>query len=129
MPCSIHPPGPASQRVGLVLERVCSTLLGLEERLNALDRAAGDGDCGTTHSRAARGESAVGPQGMARHLETGIRAFAEPRQFPKRLNCSLGDPSFDLVKWGDSENARLHKEVLFFGGGRHTRSEGHITFQ
>lgn len=46
--------GSASQRVGLVLERVCSTLLGLEERLNALDRAAGDGDCGTTHSRAAR---------------------------------------------------------------------------
>uniref|UniRef100_G3TIM3 Triokinase/FMN cyclase n=1 Tax=Loxodonta africana TaxID=9785 RepID=G3TIM3_LOXAF len=46
--------GLASKLTVLVLERVCSTLLGLEERLNALDRAAGDGDCGTTHSRAAR---------------------------------------------------------------------------
>ncbi|XP_016055972.1 PREDICTED: triokinase/FMN cyclase isoform X1 [Miniopterus natalensis] len=46
--------GSASKRTALVLERVCSTLLGLEEHLNALDRAAGDGDCGTTHSRAAR---------------------------------------------------------------------------
>uniref|UniRef100_A0A2R8ZW50 Triokinase/FMN cyclase n=1 Tax=Pan paniscus TaxID=9597 RepID=A0A2R8ZW50_PANPA len=46
--------GSASKRMALVLERVCSTLLGLEEHLNALDRAAGDGDCGTTHSRAAR---------------------------------------------------------------------------
>lgn len=42
------------KRVVLVMERVCTTLLGLEEHLNALDRAAGDGDCGTTHSRAAR---------------------------------------------------------------------------
>ncbi|XP_037373618.1 triokinase/FMN cyclase [Talpa occidentalis] len=46
--------GSASERVVPVLERVCTTLLGLEEQLNALDRAAGDGDCGTTHSRAAR---------------------------------------------------------------------------
>ncbi|XP_034501894.1 triokinase/FMN cyclase isoform X2 [Ailuropoda melanoleuca] len=46
--------GLTSKRVALVLERVCATLLGLEEHLNALDRAAGDGDCGTTHSRAAR---------------------------------------------------------------------------
>ncbi|XP_073203021.1 triokinase/FMN cyclase isoform X5 [Lepidochelys kempii] len=45
---------PASQRVQLVLERVCSTLLGLQEELNELDRAAGDGDCGSTHARAAR---------------------------------------------------------------------------
>ncbi|KAB1272442.1 Triokinase/FMN cyclase [Camelus dromedarius] len=43
-----------SKQMVLVLERVCTTLLGLEEHLNALDRAAGDGDCGTTHSRAAR---------------------------------------------------------------------------
>lgn len=48
-------PGLASGQTVLVLERVCATLLGLEEHLNALDRAAGDGDCGTTHSRAARG--------------------------------------------------------------------------
>lgn len=46
--------GVASKKMGLVLERVCTTLLGLEDHLNALDRAAGDGDCGTTHSRAAR---------------------------------------------------------------------------
>ncbi|TFK02333.1 beta-secretase 2 [Platysternon megacephalum] len=46
---------PASQRVRLVLEQVCSTLLGLQEELNELDRAAGDGDCGSTHARAARG--------------------------------------------------------------------------
>ncbi|KAG6924784.1 triokinase and FMN cyclase, partial [Chelydra serpentina] len=45
---------PASQQVRLVLERVCSTLLGLQEELNELDRAAGDGDCGSTHARAAR---------------------------------------------------------------------------
>nr|XP_006110355.1 triokinase/FMN cyclase isoform X2 [Pelodiscus sinensis] len=45
---------PASKRGRLVLERVCSTLLGLQEELNELDRAAGDGDCGSTHARAAR---------------------------------------------------------------------------
>ncbi|KAM4845523.1 LOW QUALITY PROTEIN: triokinase/FMN cyclase [Thomomys bottae] len=44
----------ASKQMELVLERVCTTLLSLEEHLNALDRAAGDGDCGTTHSRAAK---------------------------------------------------------------------------
>ncbi|KAK2508543.1 hypothetical protein MC885_016072 [Smutsia gigantea] len=36
--------GSASKCMVLVLERVCATLLGLEEHLNALDRAAGDGD-------------------------------------------------------------------------------------
>nr|KAF6468228.1 triokinase and FMN cyclase [Rousettus aegyptiacus] len=46
--------GVASKKVVLVLERVCSTLLGMEDHLNALDRAAGDGDCGITHSRAAK---------------------------------------------------------------------------
>lgn len=46
--------GLGSKQMVLVLERVCTSLLGLEEHLNALDRAAGDGDCGTTHSRAAR---------------------------------------------------------------------------
>lgn len=52
-----------------MLERVCSTLLGLEEHLNALDRAAGDGDCGTTHSRAARGRCR-GPSGVREGLGT-----------------------------------------------------------
>ncbi|MBZ3875960.1 Triokinase/FMN cyclase [Sciurus carolinensis] len=46
--------GVASKQMVLVLERVCTTLLDLEEHLNALDRAAGDGDCGSTHSSAAR---------------------------------------------------------------------------
>ncbi|XP_061262535.1 triokinase/FMN cyclase isoform X2 [Bos javanicus] len=53
-PDSTTAAGEASKQMVLVLEWVCTTLLGLEERLNALDRAAGDGDCGTTHSRAAR---------------------------------------------------------------------------
>ncbi|XP_025911219.1 triokinase/FMN cyclase isoform X3 [Apteryx rowi] len=47
--------GPGGQRAQLVLERVCSTLLALEDELDELDRAAGDGDCGHTHARAARG--------------------------------------------------------------------------
>ncbi|KFO80490.1 Bifunctional ATP-dependent dihydroxyacetone kinase/FAD-AMP lyase (cyclizing), partial [Cuculus canorus] len=46
--------GPSAARVQLVLERVCSTLLEMQEKLNELDRAAGDGDCGHTHARAAR---------------------------------------------------------------------------
>ncbi|XP_021491728.1 triokinase/FMN cyclase [Meriones unguiculatus] len=46
--------GVAPKQMMLVLERVCTTLTGLEKHLNALDRAAGDGDCGTTHSRAAK---------------------------------------------------------------------------
>ncbi|XP_036621519.1 triokinase/FMN cyclase [Trichosurus vulpecula] len=46
--------GAGSQKATVILQQVCATLLGLEEHLNALDRAAGDGDCGTTHSRAAR---------------------------------------------------------------------------
>ncbi|XP_012863269.2 triokinase/FMN cyclase [Echinops telfairi] len=53
IPDSTAARGSTSKRMVPVLERVCSTLLGLEEHLNALDRAAGDGDCGTTHSRAA----------------------------------------------------------------------------
>ncbi|KAM8807132.1 triokinase/FMN cyclase [Eudromia elegans] len=46
--------GPGGQRAQLVLERVCRTLLAMEDKLNELDRAAGDGDCGHTHARAAR---------------------------------------------------------------------------
>ncbi|KAI2662864.1 Triokinase/FMN cyclase [Labeo rohita] len=33
-----------------VLESVCKILLQRQEELNALDRAAGDGDCGSTHA-------------------------------------------------------------------------------
>lgn len=47
-----------------MLERVCTTLIRLEEHLNALDRAAGDGDCGITHSRAAKGWPLWDAQGL-----------------------------------------------------------------
>lgn len=47
--------GPGVVRVQRVLERVCSTLLDMQDRLNELDRGAGDGDCGHTHARAAQG--------------------------------------------------------------------------
>ncbi|KAM6256343.1 triokinase/FMN cyclase [Spheniscus humboldti] len=46
--------GPDAAWVQLVLERVCSTLLDMQEKLNELDRAAGDGDCGHTHAQAAQ---------------------------------------------------------------------------
>ncbi|XP_060119264.1 triokinase/FMN cyclase [Heteronotia binoei] len=45
---------PASPQMRLVLETVCNTLLNLQDKLNELDRAAGDGDCGSTHARAAK---------------------------------------------------------------------------
>uniref|UniRef100_A0A674PCD0 Triokinase/FMN cyclase n=1 Tax=Takifugu rubripes TaxID=31033 RepID=A0A674PCD0_TAKRU len=47
-------PGPLSPVMHNVLVRVCSTLLEKQEELNSLDRAAGDGDCGNTHSQAAK---------------------------------------------------------------------------
>ncbi|NXL69300.1 TKFC cyclase, partial [Leptocoma aspasia] len=46
--------GPGTARVERVLQRVCSTLLGMQDKLNELDREAGDGDCGHTHARAAQ---------------------------------------------------------------------------
>ncbi|NWV10063.1 TKFC cyclase, partial [Ptilonorhynchus violaceus] len=46
--------GPGTARVQRVLERVCSTLLAIQDKLNELDREAGDGDCGHTHARAAQ---------------------------------------------------------------------------
>uniref|UniRef100_A0A8C3U4J0 Triokinase/FMN cyclase n=1 Tax=Catharus ustulatus TaxID=91951 RepID=A0A8C3U4J0_CATUS len=45
---------PGTARVQRVLQRVCSTLLDMQDRLNELDRGAGDGDCGHTHARAAQ---------------------------------------------------------------------------
>ncbi|XP_061664077.1 triokinase/FMN cyclase isoform X2 [Syngnathoides biaculeatus] len=48
------PEGPRSPVMRKALERVCSTLLDHQEKLNALDRASGDGDCGNTHAQAAR---------------------------------------------------------------------------
>ncbi|NWI07675.1 TKFC cyclase, partial [Tichodroma muraria] len=46
--------GPGTAQVQRVLERVCSTLLDMQDKLNELDRGAGDGDCGHTHARAAQ---------------------------------------------------------------------------
>ncbi|NWI92220.1 TKFC cyclase, partial [Pitta sordida] len=46
--------GPGAVWVEPVLERVCSTLLEIQDKLNQLDREAGDGDCGHTHARAAQ---------------------------------------------------------------------------
>ncbi|XP_072543745.1 triokinase/FMN cyclase isoform X2 [Salminus brasiliensis] len=45
--------GPLTLVVQTVLESVCKILLQRQEELNALDRAAGDGDCGSTHALAA----------------------------------------------------------------------------
>uniref|UniRef100_A0A3B1JVM4 Triokinase/FMN cyclase n=1 Tax=Astyanax mexicanus TaxID=7994 RepID=A0A3B1JVM4_ASTMX len=45
--------GPLSLVIRPVLESVCKVLLQRQEELNALDRAAGDGDCGSTHALAA----------------------------------------------------------------------------
>ncbi|XP_077144119.1 triokinase/FMN cyclase [Ranitomeya variabilis] len=60
-PCAPESPQPKEalpdavsvQIYSRVLGCVCSSLLSLEEELNDLDRAAGDGDCGSTHARAA----------------------------------------------------------------------------
>ncbi|XP_002195836.5 triokinase/FMN cyclase [Taeniopygia guttata] len=46
--------GPSTARVERVLQRVCSTLLDMRDKLNELDRGAGDGDCGHTHAQAAQ---------------------------------------------------------------------------
>lgn len=35
----------------------CKEIIAQEAKLNELDRAGGDGDCGTTHSRGANGRS------------------------------------------------------------------------
>nr|XP_003465928.3 triokinase/FMN cyclase isoform X2 [Cavia porcellus] len=80
----------ASKQAAHVLERVCSALLDLEEHLNALDRAAGDGDCGTTHSRAARA--------IQEWLEQG-----PPPASPARLLSSLS--MLLLEKMGGSSGA------------------------
>ncbi|XP_078536754.1 triokinase/FMN cyclase [Lissotriton helveticus] len=52
---ALHSVGvPLSLTMRRILEQVCSTLFSLEDQLNELDRAAGDGDCGSTHTRAAQ---------------------------------------------------------------------------
>lgn len=82
--------GVASKQMTLVLDRVCTTLIGLEEHLNALDRAAGDGDCGSTHSRAAK---AI--QGWLKEGPT----LASPAQVLSKLSVLL------LEKMGGSSGA------------------------
>ncbi|NP_001070098.1 triokinase/FMN cyclase [Danio rerio] len=42
--------GALSSVIRLVLEAICKILLQRQEELNALDRAAGDGGCGSTHA-------------------------------------------------------------------------------
>ncbi|NXE67125.1 TKFC cyclase, partial [Calcarius ornatus] len=63
VPAPIEPPRKAEDETGTglsvarverVLQRVCSTLLDMKEKLNELDRGAGDGDCGHTHAQAAQ---------------------------------------------------------------------------
>lgn len=49
-----HTQGPLSPILGRVLDQVCSELLQIQDELNRLDRASGDGDCGNTHAQAAR---------------------------------------------------------------------------
>ncbi|KAM9718362.1 LOW QUALITY PROTEIN: triokinase/FMN cyclase [Menidia menidia] len=51
---STYPEGPLSPLMHKVLVKVCSTLLERQEELNSLDRACGDGDCGNTHTQAAK---------------------------------------------------------------------------
>lgn len=51
------PLGPFTFVVRPILEGICKTLLQRREELNALDRAAGDGDCGSTHALAANGKT------------------------------------------------------------------------
>uniref|UniRef100_A0A8C8A5K6 Triokinase/FMN cyclase n=1 Tax=Otus sunia TaxID=257818 RepID=A0A8C8A5K6_9STRI len=70
--------GPAAARVQRVLERVCSTLLDMQDELNQLDREAGDGDCGHTHARAARA------------IQEWVRAGPPPAA-PAQLLSALAD--------------------------------------
>ncbi|XP_053549514.1 triokinase/FMN cyclase [Bombina bombina] len=53
-PEDLEPDAAAVQLYSNVLSHVCRTVLAMQEELNELDRAAGDGDCGSTHARAAR---------------------------------------------------------------------------
>ncbi|KAK7803031.1 hypothetical protein U0070_010591 [Myodes glareolus] len=82
--------GGGAKQMTLVLERVCTTLIGLEEHLNALDRAAGDGDCGITHSRAAKAIQGWVKEGPA---------LASPAQVLSKLSVLL------LEKMGGSSGA------------------------
>lgn len=62
------------------LEGICKTLLENEQRLNELDRAAGDGDCGSTLSR--------GAKAIREHLGTKESTLL-PLDDPKELALAL----------------------------------------
>ncbi|XP_053139659.1 triokinase/FMN cyclase isoform X2 [Hemicordylus capensis] len=79
-----------SPQMRLVLDSVCNTLLSLQEKLNDLDRAAGDGDCGSTHARAARA------------IQEWLTATPAPVD-PSKLLCVLA--KLLLEKMGGSSGA------------------------
>ncbi|KAL9850997.1 triokinase/FMN cyclase [Geothlypis trichas] len=70
--------GLSTARVERVLQRVCSTLLDMKEKLNELDRGAGDGDCGHTHAQAAQA------------IQEWMRS-RQPPAAPAQLLSSLAD--------------------------------------
>ncbi|NWV41936.1 TKFC cyclase, partial [Grantiella picta] len=76
--------GPGTARVQRVLMRVCSTLLGMQDKLNELDRGAGDGDCGHTHARAAQA------------IQEWMRSRPPPAA-PAQLLSSLADVLLELM--------------------------------
>ncbi|XP_078673643.1 triokinase/FMN cyclase-like [Branchiostoma floridae x Branchiostoma belcheri] len=47
-------PTDQAQVLEKVVQRVCDRMIDCEEQLNSLDRASGDGDCGTTMARGAK---------------------------------------------------------------------------
>lgn len=100
--------GPGTKRVQLVLERVCSTLLGLQDKLNELDRAAGDGDCGHTHARAARA------------IQEWVRARPPPAA-PAQLLSALAD--LLLEKMGGSSGVLYGLFLTAAARPLHNRSD------
>ncbi|XP_033013154.1 triokinase/FMN cyclase isoform X1 [Lacerta agilis] len=81
---------PATPYMRAVLEKVCNKLLNLQEELNDLDRAAGDGDCGSTHARAARA------------IQEWVESKPLP-QYPSQLLSALA--KLMLEKMGGSSGA------------------------
>ncbi|KAM9190487.1 triokinase/FMN cyclase isoform 1-T3 [Mergus octosetaceus] len=100
--------GPGAKRVQQVLERVCSTLLGLQDKLNELDRAAGDGDCGHTHARAARA------------IQEWVRARPPPAA-PAQLLSALAD--LLLEKMGGSSGVLYGLFLTAAARPLHNRSD------
>uniref|UniRef100_A0A4W3GTG9 Triokinase/FMN cyclase n=1 Tax=Callorhinchus milii TaxID=7868 RepID=A0A4W3GTG9_CALMI len=53
--------GPFAKQLKGILGEISTVLLSMEEELNQLDREGGDGDCGSTHARGARGQPVSHP--------------------------------------------------------------------